>query len=149
MRALPEDGRTQIERAGFSYLPRCITQAEAEALIAYFAEIVPLWEQRHRGSQHQRSGEHGRRLTRPVYWLGAWQFACLGYYAEPDHREGRCLRAEPFPPVMRAILDRLLPTLKAHDDTFDTVPNSCLINYYGRTIGDGPPRDLRAIADAS
>ena len=137
----PENGRSLIERPGFSYLPRFISAEEADVLIAYFGRLRPLWEQRHRDLEHGRLGEHSRRLTRPVYWLGAWQFACLGYYAEPDHREDRCLRAEAFPGVMNTILDRLRPMLQAHDETFEDVPNSCLINYYGRQVGDGPPRD--------
>jgi len=137
----PEDGRSTIERPGFSYLPRFISAAEGDELIAYFGGLTPIWEQRHKDGAHGRTGEHSRRLTRPVYWLGAWQFACLGYYAEPDFREDRCLRAEGFPPVMQTILDRLRPTLEAHDPTFEDPPNSCLINYYGREVGDGPPRD--------
>lgn len=137
----PQEGRLPIELPGFSYLPRFITSAEGEALIAYFGKISPVWEQRHREQAHGRSENHSRRLTRPVYWLGAWQFACLGYYAEPHYREDRCVRAEPFPPVMSAILGRLKPTLLTHDPAFSDVPNSCLINYYGRKVGDGPPRD--------
>ncbi|PRQ06252.1 alpha-ketoglutarate-dependent dioxygenase AlkB [Enhygromyxa salina] len=137
----PHDGRSPIERSGFSYLPGFISAAEAEQLIAYFAQLVPLWEHRHHNDAHARPGDHSRRLTRPVYWLGAWQFACLGYYAEPHHREDRCVRAEPFPAVMRTILDRLWPSLRDHDPDLDDVPNSCLINYYGREIGDGPPVD--------
>ena len=138
----PHDGREAIEESGFSYLPRFITAEESEALIAYFEGLHPLWEQRFRDKKNPRDGEHDRRLTRPVYWLGAWQFACLGYYAEPDHREDRCLRAESFPPVMNAILDRLRPVLLQHDPTLPDVPNTCLINYYGREVGDGPPRDF-------
>jgi len=141
MTGAPHDGRATIERSGFSYLPGFISAAEAEQLIGYFAELVPLWEHRHRSDQHARPGDHSRRLTRPVYWLGAWQFACLGYYAEPHHREDRCVRAEPFPPVMRTILERLRPSLRRHDPSRDEVPNSCLINYYGREVGEGPPRD--------
>ncbi len=138
---LPEDGRSAIELPGLSYLPRFISAAEADALIAHFGEVVPIWEKRHRADEHGRSGTHSRRLTRPVYWLGAWQFACMGYYAEPHYREDRCMRAEAFPSVMSDILERLRPTLRVHDETLDDVPNSCLINYYGREIGDGPPRD--------
>jgi alkylated DNA repair dioxygenase AlkB len=145
------DGRSPIELPGFSYLPGFIDLAEADALIEFFAQLGPLWEQRHRAEKNLRPGEHSRRLTRPVYWLGAWQFACLGYYAEPDHREDRCVRAEPFPPVMQDILDRLRPTVEAHDSTLAALPNTCLINYYGRELGDGPPRDyarLRMHRDA-
>lgn len=140
MAAPAEDGRSLIERPGFSYLPRFMSAAEGAELIAYFGDLHPIWEHRHRDGEHGRAGTHSRRLTRPVYWLGAWQFACLGYYAEPDHREDRCVRAEDFPPVMQAILERLRPALKQHDASRE-LHNSCLINYYGREVGDGPPVD--------
>jgi DNA oxidative demethylase len=139
------DGRRPIDVPGFSYLPRFIEADEAEELIEYFAAIRPIWEERFRGGDHGRDGVRGRRLTRPVYWLGAWQFACLGYYAEPDHREDRCLRAEPFPPVMKAILDRLEDVLSERHSEPDGSPwppaNTCLINYYGREVGRGVPVD--------
>ena len=141
---MPEahDGRDRIDEPGFSYLPRFIEADEATALIDYFAAITPIWEQRHGGDDHARgAGRRARRLTRPVYWLGAWQFASLGYYAEPHYREDRCLRAEPLPPVMQAILDRLSPTLEA-DHADGTPHNTCLINYYGREVGRGVPRDF-------
>ena len=141
----PEDGREAIEKPGFSYLPRFIQKEEALELIDYFAGLVPIWEQRHGDDDHQRSGGHGRRLTRPVYWLGAWQFACLGYYAEPDHREDRCLRGEQLPAVMQGILKRLRDHLEeAHGEAVErptSLPNTCLINYYGREVGRGVPRD--------
>jgi DNA oxidative demethylase len=141
MSSAPHDGRSPIERPGFSYLPGFISVEEGEALIAYFGQLVPLWEHRHRDDEHARPGDHSRRLTRPVYWLGAWQFACLGYYAEPHHREDRCVTTEPFPAVMDRILARLWPTLRRHEPSLAAVPNTCLINYYGREVGDGPPRD--------
>lgn len=141
----PEDGREAIEKPGFSYLPRFIHKEEALELIDYFAGLVPIWEQRHGDDHHQRSSGHGRRLTRPVYWLGAWQFACLGYYAEPDHREDRCLRGEQLPAVMQGILKRLRVHLEeAHGEAVEkptSLPNTCLINYYGREVGRGVPRD--------
>ncbi|RLB52936.1 MAG: hypothetical protein DRJ42_13430 [Deltaproteobacteria bacterium] len=141
----PEDGRSPIERDGFSYLPRFFTAAEGDELIRYFGELMPIWEKRHQKDEHGRAAGHSRRLTRPVYWLGAWQFACLGYYAEPDYREDRCLRAEALPEVMHTILERLRPTLREHDEAIDGtvrgLPNSCLINYYGRELSEGPPRD--------
>lgn len=147
------DGRRPVERPGFSYLPRFIDQDQATALIEYFGSLRPIWEQRHRNAAHARSASHDRRLTRPVYWLGAWQFACLGYYAEPDHRQDRCLRAEPFPAVMQEILERLVPILAEFHGasspatsptggTTTLLPNTCLINYYGREVGRGVPRDF-------
>lgn len=148
-----EDGRGAIERSGFSYLPRFIEEHEAAQLIDYFGGLSPLWEQRHAEVVDGRGNQHGRRLTRPVYWLGAWQFASLGYYAEPHYRRDRCVRAEPFPSVMQAILERLGPVLReyhfesrsenpcARGGEMVDLPNTCLINYYGREVGQGPPRD--------
>ena len=141
MKSKTQDGRTLIEEPGFSYLPRFITDEEGAELIRYFGQLTPLWEARHSAEQNMRPGEHHRRLTRPVYWLGAWQFACLGYYAEPHHRTDRCVRAEPFPPVFDNILARLLPTLREHDPSYAAAPNTCLINYYGREATGGASRD--------
>ena len=139
----PHDGRSGIERDGFSYLPRFISLTESEQLIADFTSANPIWESRHRSDAHARDGASSRRITRPVYWLGGWQFACLGYYAEPHYSEGRCLRAEPFSLVIDKILERLRPLLETHDPHVAEAgpPNTCLINYYGSEIGKGPPVD--------
>jgi len=139
-----EDGTQAILQNGFSYLPQFISTEEAKELIDYFGALRPLWEQRFRGSNKQRSTKLGRRLTRPVYWLGAWQFACLGYYSEPEHLNDRCLRGEPFPSVMQHILDRLAELIASshdHGNATSASPNTCLINYYGREVGQGQPRD--------
>ncbi len=142
----PADGHSAIERPGFSYLPKFISRDEGDELIAYFGALHPLWERRHAGGRHARTGDHGRHLTRPVYWLGAWQFACLGYYAEPDHREDRCVRGEPMPPVMARVLERLrVPLEERHGGAapgLGVLPNTCLINYYGRRVGRGVPVDF-------
>lgn len=127
----PESGREPIEVPGFSYLPRFITEEESSALLSYFGSLKPLWESRHGADESVREGRGPRRLTRPVYWLGAWQFACLGYYAAPDHLEEKCLRAEPFPQVMKDVLARLQEKLAPHLAPGEQVPNTCLINYYG------------------
>lgn len=142
----PEDGRSRIALPGFTYEPQFMTKDEGEALIAYFGSLGPLWEQRYRDQGRGRTQEHHRRLTRPVYWLGAWQFACHGYYSEPKHVEHRCVEAEPFPQVIREILSRLLPVLAEQhsepaDPRLEALPNTALINYYGREVGKGVPRD--------
>lgn len=143
MQTTPHRGDEDLRLPGYSYLPRFVSAAESDSLIAYFASLRPIWEKRHYGDEHGRAGGVGRGLSRPVYWLGAWQFASMGYYSEPDHVRDKCLRAEPIPPVMQGILDRLLPELEAHTDDGDapTTPNTCLMNYYGRIPGH-PPRDL-------
>jgi len=142
----PADGRSAIRLSGFTYAPQFITTDESEALIDYFGRLQPLWEQRYRDEGNPRNASHHRRLTRPVYWLGAWQFACLGYYSEPEHREHRCVRAEAFPPVVQGILERLENTLEEHHEmpelsSLGRLPNTALINYYGREVGQGVPVD--------
>jgi alkylated DNA repair protein (DNA oxidative demethylase) len=101
----------------------------------YLAQLHPIWEQRYPVDRPPPAGREQRRLLRPVYWLGNWQFACLDYYRPPQGIVDRCVQAEPFPPVLaRVIADvearirRLFPP--AH------VPrgfrlNTCLLNFYG------------------
>lgn len=144
----PLPGLEAIEVPGFSYLPGFITPEEGEALLRYFGSLKPLWESRHVGEHAQREGQVSRRLTRPVYWLGAWQFACLGYYSAPNHLQEKCLRAEPFPELMQTILRRLVPKLAGHQSEAERgqTPNTCLINYYGSELtldrtGRLQPRD--------
>jgi len=142
----PADGRSAIQLGGFTYAPQFMSKDEGDALIEFFGSVQPLWEQRYRDQGKERNQNHHRRLTRPVYWLGAWQFACHGYYSEPQHTEHRCMRAEGFPPVIREILSRLEPVLaehhaEQHDPRLEILPNTALINYYGREVGDGVPRD--------
>jgi alkylated DNA repair dioxygenase AlkB len=139
----PHDGREPLQRDGFTYLPRFMSASEGQELIAYFESLAPIWEQRHGGDTAVREGVGSRRIARPVYWLGAWQFASLGYYAEPHYREDRCVRAEPFPPLFNELLERLRPELARHDslDVGARQHNTCLINYYGSEHGEGAPRD--------
>jgi len=145
----PDRGDRPIALDGLSYLPRFLTVEDSDRLAAFFASLHPLWESRHPAGAAARRGGSSR-LTRPVYWLGAWQFAALGYYAPPGHVRDRCVRAEPLPEVMTMLLDRLRPHLAAHGDL--APPNTCLINYYGsETPPDGPPVDrarLRMHRDA-
>jgi DNA oxidative demethylase len=148
---MPERGDEVIRENGFSYLPRFLSVREGELLAEYFATLHPLWEKRHTDEADSRRGSEGR-LTRPVYWLGAWQFAALGYYAEPDHLHHKCVRAEPLPEVMETILKRLCSERALHGDE-GPLPNTCLINYYGSEPKNGrtPPLDyarLRMHRDA-
>lgn len=132
----PLRGTEPIDTPGFTYLPRFITQPESEALLRYFGSLKPLWESRYVGDRASREGQSSRRLTRPVYWLGAWQFACLGYYAAPNHLEEKCLRAEPLAPELVSVLERLAPKLAEHQapEERGQQPNTCLINYYGSEL---------------
>ncbi len=155
MRAPPESptplrGDVRVDEPGFTYVPRFISQEDAVELVAYFNSLHPVWESRYADGDPRARGSNSR-LTRPVYWLGAWQFAGLGYYAPPEHVHDRCVRAEPFPPVFQRLLQALRPVLADHGDT--ELPNTCLINYYGseRLDPKGPPVDyarLRLHRDA-
>jgi len=148
MEASPLPGVEPIELPGLSYLPRFVSEPESQELLRFFGSLRPIWEERHAGDRSARSEHGSRRLTRPVYWLGAWQFASQGYYSAPSHLEEKCLRAEPFPQVMHELLGRLAPALAAHQGESErgTSPNTCLINYYGRELtrdatGRVQPRD--------
>ena len=138
----PDRGDEIVREDGFSYLPRFLSVQEIDTLAQYFSNLRPLWEKRHTDDAASRRGNNGR-LTRPVYWLGAWQFAALGYYAEPDHTHHKCVRAEPLPEVMITILKRLREELSLHSDN-GPLPNTCLINYYGSEPkkGQTPPLDF-------
>ena len=150
-RPAAHDGRDPLSDAGLSYLPRFMSHEEAETLGRELCALHPLWERRHVQGEHLRHGGGSGRITRPVYWLGAWQFASLGYYAEPDYREHRCLRAEPFTPMLATLLERLRPRLERHHgDAQDPasqlplLPNTCLVNYYGSELARGQPPVDRA-----
>lgn len=125
----PLAGNDPIRRDGFSYLPRFVNSADVAKWVDTFAALHPIWESRH--ADGARRGRGAGRLTRPVYWLGAWQFAALGYYSEPDHIHDKCVRAEPLPELFVDLLRRLRPELERHGDT--SLPNTCLINIYGQT----------------
>ena len=64
------------------------------------------------GREVAQAGQQ-RGLLRPVYWLGNWQFACLGYY-EPPRRTADCaVRAEPFPPALAAMVREIERRVRA------------------------------------
>jgi DNA oxidative demethylase len=111
------------------------------ALLDWLPSLHPIWEQRFSTRRPPPPGKTQRMLLRPVYWLGNWQFACLGYY-EPPRRTGDCaVAAEPFPPAMAGMVDAIERRIRAQFVAAD-VPrgwhlNTCLINFYGhRRDGD-------------
>lgn len=121
---------------GLHYDPEFLASRDRDALMRWLATIHPLWELRFSELRPLPEGQVQRPLLRPVYWLGNWQFACLDYYRPPDGVENRCVRAEPFPPV----LSRLVSQIEATTRTLFRGPdlprgwtlNTCLINLYGR-----------------
>lgn len=117
-----------------------ISAAEKREIEAYLATLKPIWEMRYSKNNPPPEGQLQRELLRPVYWLGNWQFACLNYYHPPKGIENRCVRAEPYPPVLQSIVHRCEDLVRESFDRMD-VPrdwrlNTCLINFYGDRLGD-------------
>jgi alkylated DNA repair dioxygenase AlkB len=76
-----------------------------------------------------------------VYWLGNWQFACLGYYEPPRRQRDCAVEAEPFPPVMQRLVAAMEARARKHLPAAHFVPgwklNTCLVNFYGARTDAG------------
>lgn len=124
-----------MKTPGVIHEDRFILKPESEALSAWLETLHPLWEERHGDERGLRQGQTKRRLLRPVYWLGGWQFACLNYYNPPEYVDERVVAAEPFPDVLRSIVERVekrtRDTLSPEDIPSGWHLNTCLINLYG------------------
>lgn len=131
-------------RYGLHYEPRFVRDSERRAVLDWLATLHPLWEKRYPTARPPPEGQSQRTLLRPVYWLGSWQFACLDYYRPPKGVDDRCVRAEPFPPVLAAWVAHVESGVRrvfARED----VPrgwhlNTCLVNLYGTRDGDDVAR---------
>ena len=84
-------------------MPGYVDEPARAEILAWLATLRPLWEQRYSTVRPPPPGKVQRPLLRPVYWLGNWQFACLGYYEPPRGVHDRCVAAEPFPPCLATI----------------------------------------------
>jgi alkylated DNA repair dioxygenase AlkB len=116
-----------------------VRAAERAEIVEWLATLRPLEELRYT-ARAVAAGAAQRRLLRPVYWLGGWQFACLDYYRPPEGVADRCVRAEPFPPVLARLVARAerlaRGRLPAADVPRDWRLDTCLVNLYGdRTEG--------------
>lgn len=114
-------------------VPRFVDGDTVRSLRAYLCGLRPIWEERYAPNHPPPPGEWQRRLKRPVYWLGNWQFACLDYYHPPAGTKNRCVRAEAYPASLSRVVDRIERLVRSRM----TVPagwslNTCLVNYYGR-----------------
>ena len=111
-------------------------------LLQYLLSLHPIWEDRFSPNHPPPPGQKQRRLLRPVYWLGNWQFACLDYYRPPHGVDGRCVRAEPFPPVLARLVSQVEVRAKDLFEPEDVPPgwhlNTCLVNFYGSRVATGP-----------
>jgi alkylated DNA repair protein (DNA oxidative demethylase) len=132
---------------GIRYTPGFVRPDERVALLRWLEGVRPLWEWRFSEHRPPPAGEQQRRLLRPVYWLGSWQFACLGYYHPPQGTLHRAVHAEPFPEPLASWVRRIEKSVRT---TFPPafVPdgwalNTCLVNFYGDLL-EGDRRDDRA-----
>ena len=120
---------------GLIYLRDFVDAAARAEILAWLATLHPLWEQRYSTRRPPPPGKEQRSLLRPVYWLGSWQFACLGYYEPPERVRDRAVEAEPFPPVLaRLVADveaRVRRTFAPADVPSGWHLNTCLVNFYG------------------
>lgn len=120
------------------YKPGYVSAAERAQILEYLQTLRPIWEMRYSKHNPPPPGQTQRRLLRPVYWLGNWQFACLNYYHPPKGIYNRCVSGEPYPPVLQNLVNKIEALVKSEFDPRD-VPrgwhfNTCLINFYGDQV---------------
>jgi alkylated DNA repair dioxygenase AlkB len=135
---------------GHHYFREFLTGPDRSALLEYLSVLHPIWENRYPERQARPEGRAQRRLLRPVYWLGGWQFACLDYY-RPPRAKNRVVAAEPYPPVLARLvleIERRVHKLFAASD----VPrgfrlNTCLINFYGNRLEQGRSVDVARVGE--
>ena len=99
-----EARRSGMLRPGVYYDRSFVSPVVREEILKWLNTIHPLWEERYSAHNPPPPGQSQRRLLRPVYWLGNWQFACLDYYHPPKGVLNRCVRAEPFPKALAALV---------------------------------------------
>lgn len=122
-----------------------VTPREHATVLDWLQTLHPLWEMRFSTVRPIPAGETQRWLQRPVYWLGNWQFACLGYYHPPRGIHDRCVRAEPFPDVLQQWVGRIEDLARRTFPPAWIPPgwamDTCLINFYGNQLVDGKTED--------
>lgn len=141
-----------IRKDGLFYHPTFIRKQEKEAILEWLATLHPIWEMRYSENNPPPEGDTQRKLLRPVYWLGNWQFACLNYYHPPKGVSNRCIHAEGYPPSLKKIIETIETITKMHFKRSE-VPkgwklNTCLINFYGTSIDEkGKKLDTARVGD--
>jgi DNA oxidative demethylase len=145
LRAKPQ--RTQ----GLHYDAGFLSRADRADILAYLATLKPIWENRFSDVRPLPEGEEQRRLLRPVYWLGNWQFACLDYYRPPQGLLNRAVAAEPFPKVLSKLVatmeQRARRMFRGEDMPEKWHLNTCLVNFYGSHLEDGKWVDVARVGE--
>lgn len=149
--AAKRNAKRRAQIPGLYYNPGFLTRADREEILAWLDTIHPIWEMRFSKNNPPPAGDAQRRLLRPVYWLGNWQFACLNYYHPPKGVHGRCVRAEPFPPVLAKLVAKIEGTTRKMFHGPDLPKkwhlNTCLLNFYGSRIEDGKRIDTARVGE--
>lgn len=139
-------------RGGHYYQQGFISASDKKSLVDYLQNLQPIWEMRYSKNNPPPVGQIQRRLLRPVYWLGNWQFACLNYYHPPKGILHRCVQGEPYPTDMARIVHQIEQMVHNMYSPTD-VPrgwhlNTCLVNYYGDQItADGKKIDCARVGE--
>jgi hypothetical protein len=119
----------------YVYDPAFIGPGPRAEVLAWLATLRPLWEMRYSTHRAPPPGKEQRPLLRPVYWLGNWQFACLGYYEPPRRTHGVAVAAEAFPaPLAKMVAEierRVRKGFPPRDVPRQWHLNTCLVNFYG------------------
>jgi alkylated DNA repair dioxygenase AlkB len=136
---------------GLYYDRNFVSRGEREAVLDWLSTIYPIWEYRYSTVAPLPEGREQRMLLRPVYWLGNWQFACLDYYHPPKGILNRCVKAEPFPPAIAKMIERIEKIARAMYRAPDLPArwhlNTCLVNFYGKKIEAGRAIDTARVGE--
>jgi alkylated DNA repair dioxygenase AlkB len=137
----PLRSKAKARTPGLHYDAGFLSKAARAEVLAWLSTIRPIWENRFSDFRPLPEGETQRRLLRPVYWLGNWQFACLDYYRPPHGLLDRCVEAEPFPGVLATLVAemeaRARGMFRGDDMPAGWHLNTCLVNFYGSRLEDG------------
>jgi DNA oxidative demethylase len=147
----PMHGLRKQRTPGHHYNPTFLTSDDRKEIVQWLSTLHPLWEERYSKLRPPPEGQIQRRLLRPVYWLGNWQFACLDYYRPPHGVKDRCVRAEPFPTVLQRLVAKI--ELRARGMfRGEEMPqgwhlNTCLVNFYGSRLEEGKWVDTARVGE--
>jgi alkylated DNA repair dioxygenase AlkB len=135
----------------YVYEPSFIDAPARAEILAWLGTLRPLWEMRYSTLRPPPGGKEQRPLLRPVYWLGNWQFACLGYYEPPRRERDVAVAAEPFPPVLRRLVGEIERRVRSGFPA-QAVPrrwrlNTCLVNFYGDRTEHGKVTDAARVGE--
>ncbi len=134
------------------YKPDFVSLIQKKEILSWLSTLHPLWEYRYSNSNPPPKDSEQRRLLRPVYWLGNWQFACLNYFHPPKNIYNCCVEAETFPPLIQALASQIESEAHSFFEKRD-IPtgwhfNTCLINFYGSQISDdGKKLDVARVGE--